>query len=96
MRLRRLTHGWTLVLELAGMLGVAALIGMAFALTAARLIYTRLDPLPEFPPSPIFEWPVAGLLSLAAAGVVTALVGAWWVQHQTDRARIAEVIRLAG
>jgi putative ABC transport system permease protein len=90
------THRRSVAIELGTMLGLGAALGALLAWVAARLIYGRIDALPQIPPPPLFRTPVALLALTAVALLLAAWVGAWRVQRTTERARVAEVMRLAG
>ncbi|HCO03475.1 MAG TPA: hypothetical protein DIT48_08980 [Actinobacteria bacterium] len=89
-------HRASVMAELAGMLLTALVLGVVLAVVASFLIYARLDPLPNLPPTPLLRMPFvlfgATLLALAAV----ALIAASWVQRRADRVNVAEVMRLAG
>ena len=63
---------------------------------AARIVYGQLDPLPQIPPPPLFRTPVELLLLTGVALLLAAWAGAWRVQRAAERARVGEVMRLAG
>ena len=50
MGLTRRAHAVSVTLELGGMLLIAWLLGVFLAGVAARILYLKLDPLPDFPP----------------------------------------------
>jgi putative ABC transport system permease protein len=89
------SHRFAVVLELLGMLMSALAIGAALGAIAVRLVYARLDLLPEVPPSPLLRTPSLELVLTAATFVLAAWVGAWWVQRSADGANVGEVMRLA-
>jgi putative ABC transport system permease protein len=89
-------HWLSLVLELAGLLGTAFVVGTALAVAAARLTFTRLDPIPKLPPTMLFRPPGPVLGMAAAALLVATAIGAAEAQWRAQRARAAEVMRLAG
>jgi hypothetical protein len=96
MGLTRVGHRRSVAVELGAMLGLGAFLGAVFAWLAARLVYGQLDSLPLIPPPPLFRTPL-GLLALTIAAIfVAAWAGAWRVQRAAERARVAEVMRLAG
>jgi hypothetical protein len=68
---------------------------MALSLVAARLVYQRLDALPDVAPTPLLRTPVAALLATGSAALLAAWLGAWTVQRSADRTNAAEVMRLA-
>jgi hypothetical protein len=71
-------------------------LGAVLAWIAARLVYGQIDALPQIPPPPLFRTPF-GLIGLTAVVLLLAAwAGAWRVQRTTERARVAEVMRLAG
>ena len=75
---------------------VAALvIGGALALSAAGLVFHRLDPLPTLPPSALLQVPIRLLGAIVVGIVVSTLLGSALVQRQTERANIAQVMRFA-
>jgi putative ABC transport system permease protein len=90
------THRRSVALELGTMLGLGAALGAVLAWLAARLVYGRIDALPQIPPPPLFRTPIGLLALTAGALLLSAWVGAWRVQRTTERARVAEVMRLAG
>jgi putative ABC transport system permease protein len=84
----------SLCVELAAILGFAALVGGAVAVAAAIPIVHHLDPLPADPPSPIFVFPFETVIAVAAGLVVfTPLAGAVtsWLARRTD---VSEAIRV--
>jgi putative ABC transport system permease protein len=95
MGLTRRAHRRSVALELGVMLAVGSLVGAVFAWVAARTVYGKLDPLPQLPPPPLFRTPFFLFGLTLAAVVAAAWVGAWRVQRTTERAHIAEVIRVA-
>ena len=62
MGLRRRTEILSLSLELGAIVFFAAAIGAVIAIAAAAPITKHLDPLPEYPPSPVFAIPTAVIL----------------------------------
>ena len=95
MGLTRRAHAVSVTLELGGMLLIAWLLGVFLAGVAARILYLKLDPLPDFPPPALYRVPLPLIGLIALALLVVAAVGAWRVQRAADRARVAEVMRLA-
>lgn len=95
MGLTRRAHAVSVTLELGGMLLIAWLLGVVLAGIAARILYLKLDPLPDFPPPALYRIPLAPIGLIALALLVVAAAGAWRVQRAADRARVAEVMRLA-
>jgi putative ABC transport system permease protein len=95
MGLRIRSHRIAVVLELLGMLLSALAIGAALGAIAVRLVYARLDLLPEVPPSPLLRTPSLELVLTTATFLLAAWVGAWWVQKSADGANVGEVMRLA-
>jgi putative ABC transport system permease protein len=96
MGLSRSSHRLAIGGELVAMLAAAALSGGVFALVAARIISSQIDPLPGLPPSGIFQIPTGVVVGLPIVLVVISIVGAWLVQLRADRMNVAEVMRLAG
>ncbi|MGH2817089.1 MAG: ABC transporter permease [Actinomycetota bacterium] len=88
-------HRFAVVLELLGMLLSALATGATLGVIAVRLVYARLDLLPEVPPSPLLRTPSLELALTTVTFVVAAWGGAWWVQRSADGANVGEVMRLA-
>jgi ABC-type antimicrobial peptide transport system permease subunit len=95
MGLRSTVHGASLLLELAGLLVIALGIGAGLALVAARLTFTRLDPLPKLAPQIWMQVPTGALLLAAALLAAGALVGSILAQRRASRTNVAEVLRVA-
>jgi putative ABC transport system permease protein len=96
MGLSRAAHRRSVFWELAGLLGFAFLLGAGLAVVAAAAVLPRLDPMPELPPSLGLELPGAVLAGTLGCVLLAALAGAVLVQRAADRAKVAEVMRLAG
>jgi putative ABC transport system permease protein len=88
-------HRFAVVLELLGMLVSALAIGSGLGAVAVRLVYARLDLLPQVPPAPLLRVPSIELALTAATFLLAAWVGAWWVQRGAEGANVGEVMRLA-
>lgn len=84
-----------IVAELGVLLGAAAAVGLVAALVAAQVTLTSTDPLPDIPPAPLLDISVGVLVSVPLAVALAALAAGWWSQRLADRARAAEVLRLA-
>ncbi len=95
MGLRRAAHGVAMALELLGMLAASLLFGVALALVSAAVLVGRMDPLPDLPPSPLFDSPSSLLWVLGPIVFLSCVTAAWAVQKVADRANVAEVMRLA-
>lgn len=96
MGLSRAAHRRSVLWELAGLLGFAFLLGAGLAVVAAAAVLPRLDPMPELPPSLGLELPGPVLAGTLGCVLLAALAGAVLVQRAADRAKVAEVMRLAG
>ena len=96
MGLSRRSHTASVALELGALLALGCVVGIGLAWIAARIVYGRLDPLPQLPPAPLFRLPVALFGLTALAVLAAAWVGAWRVQREAERARVSEVMRIAG
>lgn len=96
MGLSRRSHRTSVALELGALLALGCVVGIGLAWIAARIVYGRIDPMPQLPPAPLFRLPMAvfGLTGLAA--LAATLAGAWRVQRQAERVRVSEVMRVAG
>jgi putative ABC transport system permease protein len=95
MGLTRAAETLSLCLELAAILGFAAVIGGGVALAAAAPVVRKIDPLPGDPPSPIFTLPAAEIVLAALALAILALIaGALtsWFTRSTD---VSEALRVA-
>jgi putative ABC transport system permease protein len=95
MGLRGGQHLRAIGLELAGMLGPALLLGVTLSAAATKLVYQRLDPLPDEPPPALLRWPGQLILITAMAIVILTIGAAWLVQRSADRGNVAELMRLA-
>lgn len=95
MGLSRAAHRRSVLVEVGVTLVGGCLLGMALSLLAARLVYPRLDALPDVSPSPLLRTPVAALLATGAAALLAAWLAAWTAQRSADRTNAAEVMRLA-
>jgi putative ABC transport system permease protein len=88
-------HRAAVAAELAGLLVAALVIGSALSFAAVAVVYRRLDPLPNLPPSPIIRLPIALLGWAAIAVVACAWIGATIVQWRVGRADVGAVMRFA-
>jgi putative ABC transport system permease protein len=95
MGLSRAAHRRSVLWELAGLLAFAFLLGAGLAVVAAAAVLPRLDPMPELPPSLGLELPGPVLAGTLGCVLLAALAGAVLVQRAADRAKVAEVMRLA-
>jgi putative ABC transport system permease protein len=95
MGLRVRQHRFAVVIELLGMLVSALVVGAALGAIAVRLVYARLDLLPQVPPAPLLRVPSLEIVLTTAVFLAAAWVGAWWVQRGADSANVGEVMRLA-
>jgi len=96
MGLSRRSHRASVALELGALLALGCVLGIALAWIAARVVYGRLDPMPQLPPAPLFRLPIAAFALTGLAVVIASLIGAWRVQRAAERVRVSEVMRLAG
>jgi putative ABC transport system permease protein len=95
MGLSRAAHRLSVLVEVGATVVLGCALGMALSLVAARLVYPRLDALPDTSPSPLLRTPVAALLATGSAALLAAWLGAWTAQRSADRTNAAEVMRLA-
>jgi putative ABC transport system permease protein len=95
MGLSRAAHRRSVLCELAGMLLFALALGAGLAVVAAGVVYRSLDPMPELPPAPGLALPGALLGATLVGVLLAAAAGAFLVQRAADRAKVAEVMRLA-
>jgi putative ABC transport system permease protein len=96
MGLSRAAHRRSVLYELAGMLLFALALGAGLAVVAAGVVYRSLDPMPQLPPAPGLALPGALLGATLLGVLLAAAAGAFLVQRAADRAKVAEVMRLAG
>jgi hypothetical protein len=66
-----------------------------FALVAARLVLTQVEPLASLTPVPLFESPVALIAATIFASIAVAAVAALLLDRASRRAQLAEVLRRA-
>ncbi len=95
MGLSRAAHRLSVLVEVGATLVGGCALGMALSLVAARLVYPRLDALPDVSPSPLLRTPVAALAATGSTALLAAGLGAWTAQRSADRTNAAEVMRLA-
>jgi putative ABC transport system permease protein len=93
MGLTESSHRMSLVIELLGMLLSSLGLAVLFALIAARIINSRIDPLPASPPGPLFETPWLVIAGTMAILVVVSVVGGLLANRSAERADFAEVMR---
>lgn len=89
------THLRSLLLELGGLLGAAAVVGGAAGWAVLLVVYRLVDLDPKRPPGPLLATPTVTLLAGAATTVVIAVLGALYAHRAAARARPAQVLRLA-
>lgn len=95
MGVRRGTHLRSLTYELAGLLGLAWLLGVTLGWVSVRMVYSLLNLNPDYPPDALLR-PHTELLVGTTVGVaVIVVLGAWLAQRTADRVRPAEIMRLA-
>jgi putative ABC transport system permease protein len=85
----------SLCLELAAILAFAAVVGGGVALAAAVPIVHRIDPLPDYPPSPLFTVPLTEIVIAAAVLFVLAGAAGALTSWLARRADVAEALRVA-
>ena len=81
--------------ELMFILISSLVLGALLALISVELTYRRFDLSPEFPPPPLFRYPVFTLTGTALALLCAVTVGAWRMQRAAANANVAEALRLA-
>jgi predicted lysophospholipase L1 biosynthesis ABC-type transport system permease subunit len=84
-----------LILELTAMLLAAFVLGASMGVVAGRLIAPLLDPLPTIPPDPLFDAPIAVVLSTLVGLLVVSVVGGWFVHRRAAAVDLGEVLRVA-
>lgn len=93
MGLRARSHYLAVVIELGCMLALSLVVGSALGGLAARLVYERVDLLPNIPPHPLLRIPLAALLPVTILIAVATMAGALRAHRTADRANVAEVLR---
>jgi putative ABC transport system permease protein len=93
MGLRRGTHRWALVAEVALPLALGLGGGVALAAAIVTAVRSEIEINPLTPPGTVLAVPVATLVAAAAAIVALALVAAAYADHRVARADPAEVLR---
>ncbi|MFN2543196.1 MAG: FtsX-like permease family protein [Actinomycetota bacterium] len=88
-------HRRSLAAELAAMLCVSYLFGLALALGGAALIVHLLDPLETIPPGPLFVTPTAVAAITFGALLVVAWVAGWLTDRRARAVDFGEVMRVA-
>jgi putative ABC transport system permease protein len=86
-------HRRALGVEVLALLLGAFSVAVVLGLTAAVLVVTGLDPLPDLRPAPRGGVPGVALAALAATLAIVGLAGAAGLQRTADRADVAEVLR---
>jgi putative ABC transport system permease protein len=89
------THRLSIAVEIAGLLSAAYAIGAILAVSAAVLVYRRLDPLPDLTPAPTLRAPGTLFAWIAVAIATCAVAGAWFVHRKAERADVGAVLRFA-
>jgi hypothetical protein len=89
------THRLSIAVEIAGLLTAAYAVGAVLAISAATLVYRRLDPLPDVAPAPSLRAPGTLFAWIAAAIATCAVTGAWFVHRRAARADVGAVLRFA-
>ncbi len=95
MGLRRRTEILSLSLELAAIVFFAATLGAAIAIAAAAPIAGHLDPLPQYPPSPVFAIPTGAILWSAGALVLLSVAAGALTSWFAGRTDMSEALRVA-
>jgi len=89
------THFRSLLLELGGLLGAAALVGAAAGWTVVLAVYRLIDIDPNRPPGPLLTAPTGALVTGAVTAAVTVFLAAGYAHYSAVRANPAQVVRLA-
>jgi putative ABC transport system permease protein len=95
MGLRRETEILSLSLELGAIVFFSATIGAVIAIAAAEPITGHLDPLPEYPPSPVFAIPTTVILVSAGALVLLSIAAGALTSWFAGRTDMSEALRVA-
>jgi putative ABC transport system permease protein len=93
MGLTAATHRRALLAELAATVVVGCCIGLGTAVVGTRLVYGRIDPVPDFQPDPLLRPALLVMSLLAAVAVIVTGLGAVLGQRRTDRDDPVEVLR---
>ncbi len=95
MGLRRGTEIFSLSLELAAIVFFAATLGAVIAIAAAKPITGHIDPLPVYPPAPVFAVPTGVILWTAGALVLLSLAAGALTSWFASRTDMSEALRVA-
>jgi putative ABC transport system permease protein len=95
MGLRRGSHRTAVAIELASMLSVALVTGIALSLFAAIAMHDRVELLADRGSVPVLRIPITLMLLVAVTLLAFAGICSWLVQRAADRADVAQVMRLA-
>lgn len=95
MGLSRRTEILSLSIELGAIVFFAAAIGALIAIAAAAPIAGHLDPLPVYPPSPVFAIPTTVILVTAGALVVLSVAAGALTSWFAGRTSMSEALRVA-
>jgi putative ABC transport system permease protein len=80
-------------LEVAVILAGGLVLGVGLSWLAARLVYSRLDPLPSTAPAPLLRFDLSMVAACTVAVVVTAVLVTLVVERRTARASLPELLR---
>lgn len=80
-------------LEVAVILAGGLVLGVSLSWLAARLVYSRLDPLPSTAPAPLLRFDLSMVAACTVAVVVTAVLVTLVVERRTARASLPELLR---
>jgi len=95
MGLQRSAHRLSIGLEMTGMLGASALLGLALAIIVTLPTHDHIQVFSDPGSVPLVQIPVAALVAAAGVALTSAWVGALYVQREADRADVGQVMRLA-
>lgn len=93
MGLARATSGWSLRLEVLGLLGIAFVLGAVVALGASALVAPQTQARVVEAETTMFRVPGGPLAVAATALLAFAVLATALVQRRADRANVAEVMR---
>jgi putative ABC transport system permease protein len=95
MGMRSTSHLVAVALEVAAILLIAFVTGVALAVVAARLTVPLIDPIAVIPPPPLTVVPVFLIGAVAPVLLLVAFAGGWLTERRARAADLGQVMRLA-
>ena len=83
------------VVEVGAILAAGLVLGVGLAWTAVRLVFGRLDPVPNTPPDPLLRYDLGLVGVCALVALVVAVVVTLVVERRSARSSLPELLRAA-